>query len=157
MTGTSFGARGSTVYFSTSAVVDPARVVCQVLVARHHVRGHAADGASLSGELEVAEIPVRRADVRDEDRVVEVEDVRHAREREPALEEGRAEQRGLPQDVDRVELARAPHVARATHQRLGGVPELLADVPLLVENVVQRLRLEGLVRYLDAALAEQRL
>src|SRR5205085_1900568 len=75
------------------AVVDAARVVGQVRVAGHDVRGHAADRARLAGKLQVAQVAVRRADVTLEDGVVEVEDEGDARAPEPALEERRAEER----------------------------------------------------------------
>jgi hypothetical protein len=137
--------------------VDLPRVVGQVLVARHHVRGEAADRPRLPRKLQVAQVAVGRADVALEDRVVEVEDEGDARARERVLEERRPEQRRLAQDVDGVEVARVAHVAPAARECRRDEPHLRRQLSRLVEDFVQLRRLERAVRDADAALAQQRL
>jgi hypothetical protein len=121
------------------------------------VRGHAADRARLAGELQVTQVAVRRADVRDEDGVVEVEDERDAGGGYAPLEEGGAEQRGLAQDVDGVEVAEVAQLPRAARERAGDERGLPRQLPRLVDHRAQLLVLERAESHPDAEAREQRL
>ena len=56
--------------------IELARVLCQIGIANHDVRRQPANCAGLRRKLEIAEISIRRAAIRNEDRVIEIKDER---------------------------------------------------------------------------------
>src|SRR5579884_4170561 len=101
------------------------------------MRRQPASRCGFTREFEEGEGSVRFARIGQEDGVIEIENVGDVLDLQPALEQGRPEQRRLPQNVYEVKFPYMPEAPRPLDERFKDQARLRPCFSRLVENRCQ--------------------
>src|SRR5579862_4865580 len=124
------------------AIRVASRVLCEIRVADHDVRGKATDRCGLPGTLQHAQVAVRWAYIRLEHRVVEIENYRHTRSREEPLDDRWPENRRLAKQIHEINPPSLANHGGAPRKRGGDRCDLFSAVTLSIQHGVELRRFE---------------
>src|SRR5436190_13276846 len=132
-------------------------VIRKKFIPRHHVCGKPTDLGDLAGKFQIAQVTVRRAFVRKEDRIIKIENHWDAGTFDPAFKPRRPKQSCLTKYIDKIKIRQRPQFPASSFHTADYAANLFDDLSSTVKNGPQFLSLERHVRDLNTAFTQDRL